>query len=179
MPRHTSFFTVLAVFFTGMAICTNSLALNTDRKQPLKVEADKASIHKKTGTSTYTGHVLVRQGSMRIQARKLTVYTRQGKLEKMVARGRPASFEQRPENRSGNIKATAKKMTFHADRNIIVFENEARLQQDLNTFTSKRIVYNVNTDTVDAGEKNGGNRVTITIQPKSRQQNRTPVKPLQ
>jgi len=179
MPRHTSFLRVLTILFTGIIICTNSWALNTDRKQPVKVEADKASIHKKTGISTYTGHVLVRQGSMRIRAKKLTVYTRHGRLLKMIAWGSPASFEQRTENRSGSIKATAKKMTFHADRNIAVFENEARLQQNLNTFTSKRIVYNANTDTVDAGEKRGSDRVTITIQPKSGQQNQAPVKSLQ
>lgn len=174
----TNFLRISGILLIGMLICSNSRALNTDREQPLKVEADKASIHKKTGISTYTGHVLVRQGSMQIRARKLTVFTRQGKLNKMIAWGNPASFEQQTESRSGNIRATGKKVTFYADRNIAIFENEAKLQQGLNTFTSRRIIYNISTDIVEAGGSNGGDRVTITIQPKSRQQDPAPIKPL-
>ena len=150
---------------TCLLFSVNALALQSDRQQPINVEADRASINKKTGTSTYSGHVIVQQGSMRITADKLTVYTRKGKLEKMLAQGKPAEFKQRAEKGNKDISAIAESMTFHANDKIIIFEQGAKLSQGANTFSSNRIIYNQAKDTVDAGKKSGGDRVTITIQP--------------
>jgi lipopolysaccharide export system protein LptA len=157
----------LALIFnlTWLLFSANALALESDRKQSINVEADRASINKKTGTSTYSGHVIVQQGSMRITADKLTVYTRKGKLEKMLAQGKPVEFKQRVEKGNKDISAIAEKMTFHATDSIIIFEQGAKLSQGANTFSSNRIIYNQIKDTVDAGKKSGGDRVTITIRP--------------
>ncbi len=148
-----------------LSVSANTLALQSDRKQPINVEADRASINKKTGTSTYSGNVVVQQGSMRITANKLVVYTVKGKLQKMQAQGEPVEFQQRTEKGNKDISATAANMAFEASSNIIIFEQDAVLRQGANTFSSNRIVYSLDKDTVDAGKKSGGDRVTITIQP--------------
>jgi len=151
-----------------LAVCltsTGSWALQTDRKQAVKVEADKASIEKQSGKSTYTGNVMVQQGSMRITADTLSITTKDGKLHKMVAQGKPATFQQKTNNKHKTITASAMKMFFHASSNTAIFENKAVLKQGKNTFTSNRIVYDISKDEVKAGKKSGGDRVTITIQP--------------
>jgi len=152
----------------------NIFALDTDRKQPINVEADKASIDKKAGSSRYSGNVVVSQGSMRITADLLIVNTLDGKLKTMVAEGKPVNFQQQAEKGKKNISAVAGKMTFHASNNIVVFEKDASLRQGANKFSSNRITYNINKDTVNAGKTSGGDRVTITIQPAS--ENNTPDK---
>ncbi len=155
----------LIICMSYLGLCTNALALESDSKQPINVEADRASINKKTGTSTYSGNVVVQQGSLKITADKLTVYTRKGKLDKMQAQGQPVAFSQRTDRNNKNISAIAGRMTFEAVNNIIIFEQGAELSQGANTFSSNRIIYNMDKDTVDAGKKSGGDRVTITIQP--------------
>ena len=166
MPLNTKTVTV----FLGLLLILNPLnifALDSDRKQTINVEADKASIDKKAGSSRYSGNVIVQQGSMRITADLLIVNTLNGKLTRMVAEGKPVNFQQQTESGNKNVKAVAGKMTFQADKNIIVFEQEAALSQGANKFSSNRITYNIDKDMVDAGKTSGGDRVTITIQPPS------------
>ena len=40
-----------------LALAGNALALPSDRDQPVKVAADSASFHQKTGVAIYKGHV--------------------------------------------------------------------------------------------------------------------------
>lgn len=147
------------------ALSLNVLALDTDRQQPIKVQANSATISKASGTSTYNGNVIVQQGSMRISTDKLTVNTSEGKLKSMVANGKPVKFQQRTTGGNKDVSAVANKMIYHADTNIIVFENNASLTQGSNKFASNRITYNIAKETVDAGKSSGGSRVTITIDP--------------
>jgi len=153
-----------ALFCLLLSLTASGFALESDRSKPLKVQADRASLQKKSGISTYSGHVIVQQGSLIIKADQLTVYTRDGKLLKMVAQGSPAGFQQRPDNKKQDITAKALKMTFNARENTTIFEQQAELRQGKNAFKSNRIVYNLSKDTVIAGKQNGGGRVTITIQ---------------
>lgn len=165
------------LLLSGMLFSSISMALQTDRKQAIKIEAGKASIQKKTGISSYSENVMVRQGSMRITADKITIYTHKGKLVKMIARGQPSTFQQQTDNDNKSIVASAVKITFSANTNIAVFENNAMLKQGGNTFSSNRIVYNIDKDQVDAGKKSGGDRVTITIQPAAQKNNLPAQKP--
>lgn len=162
---------LLAGFFPA----SYSWALIADRQQPLKVEADRASIQKKSGISTYSGNVVVRQGSMRIVANKITITTHEGQFQKIVALGQPSTFEQLTDSQHKKISSSARKMTFFANKNIIIFEKNAVLKQGENIFSSDKIVYDISNDKVNAGKKSGGGRVTITIQPNKTE----PVSPAQ
>lgn len=155
--------TILLALFLSL-IPYGVQALQSDQSKIVNVEADKATIDKKSGTSTYLGNVIVQQGSMRITADKLTVYTKRGKLNRIRAQGNPAAFEQQGKD-SKNISAIAATITYQANDNVILFENGAELRQGANKFASNRIIYDISKDTVNAGKKSGGDRVTITIQP--------------
>ena len=153
------------ILLSSLLLNNTCWALQTDRQQPIKVEADKASIEKQSGTSTYNGNVVVRQGSMRISADTLTITTHQGKFQKMVAQGNPTTFQQKTDSKHKSISSSARKITFLADKDIVIFEKNAVLKQGKNTFSSNRIVYDIKVDQVNAGKQSGGDRVTITIQP--------------
>lgn len=151
--------------FLVLLASTPAHALSTDSRQAIHVEADHANIDQKTGTSIYTGKVMITQGSLQINATEITVYTLKGKLQKIIAKGTPATYRQRPDNKDTDIVANAREIEFQADRNIAIFTQDARLQQGGNVFKSDHILYNIGKNKVDAGKSGGGDRVLITIQP--------------
>jgi lipopolysaccharide export system protein LptA len=46
----------------------SALAFPSDRSQPISLVADKATYNDKTGITTYTGNVVIEQGTMKLQA---------------------------------------------------------------------------------------------------------------
>lgn len=58
-------FTCMAVIALSSA---TSFALPSDRNQQLTLVADRATYNDKTGVTTYTGNVVIEQGTMKLQA---------------------------------------------------------------------------------------------------------------
>lgn len=144
-------------------------ALQSDRDKPVHIEADNAELDDQSGVSTYRGNVIITQGTMRITGDQVTVYTNaEGALQRAVSVGKPATYQQRPDNKPEDVKARALRMEYFADKDTVILTDEAHLWQGPNTFTSKKIIYDVANDRVDAGKETGGDRVRITIQPERR-----------
>ena len=74
-----------------LAATPTAMALDSDRQQPLKIVADAALLDDKAGTATYTGNVVLTQGTLKINAEKLHIRTDQGKVDKVSADGDPRS----------------------------------------------------------------------------------------
>ncbi len=163
----------IALFLTPSML----MALATDRDQPIELEADTADIDDLKGISIYTGNVILTQGSMVIKADKLTLYNDKDKeLEKAVAVGNKklASFKQRPEGKPLDFKARAETMIYYLKKDKIHLLKKAHVQQDGDTFSSNKIIYDTKKETVIATSQKdsqgkpvaGSNRVKVTIQPR-------------
>ena len=160
---------LLGLFLTGiLSFFSNSSiwALSADRSEPMHIEADLADINEKTGISIYTGNVVVAQGSLRITAEKLTVYSKNRVFEKMISTGNPATFKTRPDGKDKDVFGKGKKIDYFATRDTVYFIEDAQLEQDGSKFDSDRIVYDILNDKVNAGITKGDDRVKIIIQPK-------------
>ena len=72
-------------------------ALTSDKNEPILIEADQVQIVEKTGLSTYTGNVKFQQGSIKIEADNIVIYTEKKKFKKAIASGSPAHFTQKPD----------------------------------------------------------------------------------
>lgn len=166
-----------ALFIIPFLIPSIAMALASDRDQPIELEADTADIDDLKGVSVYTGNVILTQGSMVIKADKLTLYNDNDKeLEKAVAVGNKklASFKQRPEGKSQDFKARAETMIYYLKKDKIHLLKKAYVQQDGDTFSSSKIIYDTKKETVIATSQKdsqgkpvaGGNRVKVTIQPR-------------
>lgn len=146
-------------------------ALKADRNEPVHIEADNVELDDRRGVSVYTGDVVITQGTMRITGDKVTVYTKpNGDLDHAVSVGKPATYKQRPDNKPEDVHARALNMEYFADKDTVILTDEAHLQQGPNTFNSKKIIYDVAKDQVDAGKDTGGDRVRITIHPERKDQ---------
>ena len=95
-PKMTTTFlkrTALAAVlgFTSLA----ALAIPSDRQQPISLVADRATFNERTGITTYTGNVIIEQGTMKLQANSIVANLNSKKqISTITANGSPARFQQ-------------------------------------------------------------------------------------
>jgi lipopolysaccharide export system protein LptA len=156
----------------GCAICFLSLphpawALSSDRDEPINIEADSATLHEKSGNSTYRGNVHLRQGTLHLTGDTMTVEMRDDRIEKIVLTGSPATYVQRPDNSDEDQHARAGRVEYYAtEERLILLENAHIWQSGNEEFSSERIIFNLADNTVNAGGGGSGDRVRITLQPR-------------
>jgi lipopolysaccharide export system protein LptA len=140
-------------------------ALQTDKDQPIMVEADSVEINDATGVSTYQGNVIIRQGSIKIQADKVQVHQARGDARKVIADGSPVKFEQQPDE-GKLVRGEARRAEYEMDGEILYLIGEAELHQGNDSFRSDRITYDRGRAMVKAGASaEGKERVRMTIEP--------------
>lgn len=118
-------------------------ALDSDRQQPLKIVADSATLDDKAGTATYTGNVVLTQGTLKINAEKLHIQTAQGKVDKVSADGTPANFSQVPTANQAAVVATARNIEYRVKEQTLILKRTASITQNENVFKGEEIVYEI------------------------------------
>ena len=140
--------------------------LAADRDQPINIEADRATLNEETGTSVYEGNVILRQGTIVAQGAKMTVQLKDSSIDTLVLTGDPATYRQRRDGEQSDRQAEAARIEFHArDDRVILLENARVWQAEDKELRSDRIVFDLKSNTVDAGSNKPGERVRITLQP--------------
>lgn len=142
------------------------------RDQPIYIESDSLKIDDLKGVSTYQGNVLFRQGSATLHADALVIHSRDRKeVERIVASGKPARFEQKAEDGGREALGEARRIEYVAPRSLVILDGDASFRQGDNEFAGNRIEYEVEQRVVRAGKAAtpGGQegRVKIVIQPRS------------
>ena len=148
---------------------------------PVTIEADYAEIDERKAMSVYTGNVVLTQGNLQMQADKVTVHTREGKLERVYAWGSPVTYRQERENEAP-IHGHSLRMEYDAGNEVLLLLDQAQLWQDKNHFSGERIEYSANLDRVVATGGNGTEgqptgRVKIILQPKAEADNEATTAP--
>ncbi|MCB1877547.1 MAG: lipopolysaccharide transport periplasmic protein LptA [Chromatiales bacterium] len=143
-----------------------ALALNSDRTQPIEIESDRAEIDEGKNTATYTGNVVVVQGSLRIQSDRLVVHGLRT-ADRIVAKGKPARFRQTPDGGKADVLGDALTLEYELGKDHIKLTEQANLTQRGNTFSGHIIDYDLNKDQVRAqSDQNRSQRVRVTMQPR-------------
>lgn len=146
------------------------LGLTSDRSQPINIEADRATLNEKTGNSVYEGNVYLQQGTLVLQGSKMTVQLSDNTIDTLVITGDPATYRQRPDGKESDQHAEAGRIEYYAKQDrIILLENAHVWQSGDEELRSDRIVFDLKSNTVNAGSNKPGDRVHITLQPGSKQ----------
>ena len=169
----TRFRLICLALLTGAA--APALALPDDANQPIRIQANAATLDDRRSTAVYTGNVIITQGSMRLTGGRVTLtLDNAGEVQKLVSNGSPATFRQTPAG-GKQVDARALVIEYHADTERVVLIDEAFLEQSGNTFQGQRITYDIQRQVVDAGRAAAGEdvgdsaeRIEIIIQPRSR-----------
>ncbi|WP_252176839.1 lipopolysaccharide transport periplasmic protein LptA [Endozoicomonas sp. 4G] len=150
-------------------------ALPSDRQKPIEIESNTADIDNKNGISIYKGDVVMIQGTTRITGDKVTVYSVQQEVKKIVAEGykkRAYYEEQQPENQ-GTLQAWGHTIDYQVTDDKIQLIKQAKLTQKGDTFTGERIDYDLTRQTVNAksseNKSSPDGRVKMIYQPKPEQ----------
>ena len=151
-------------------------ALPDDRDKPIHITADTAVRDEKQGFTVYSGNVQMDQGSMHIEADKLTIYHVNDDADRIVALGRPAKMRQQPELEKGPVHAQANKIEFFKREERVHLQTNARIEQDGAMVTGDSIDYFIAEQLVkaDSDQTRDGNRVQVVIPPSGSQESAPP-----
>lgn len=157
---------LLLIALLTLASLPPAWGLQSDRRQPIDIKANRVEINQREQTSHYFGNVRMEQGSLKIDADEVVVYLTDGKLHKIIIIGNPARFEQMPDNSNEIVTSKAERMEYFASEERLLLKQNAEVNQGPNHFRGDFIEYNTLTSTVKANKAQDGNsRVHAIIQP--------------
>ncbi|MEP1470720.1 MAG: lipopolysaccharide transport periplasmic protein LptA [Halieaceae bacterium] len=161
-PGHISTM-LLALVFSVLSATT--VALPDDREQPIRITADQALRDEKQGFTEYTGNVRMDQGSMHIEADKITIYHVDEDADKIVAEGTPAHMQQRPEVDKGLMHARANIIEYYKAEDRVHLRDNAQVEQDGSTVAGDTIDYFITEQLVraDSNQAETSSRVEVVI----------------
>ena len=164
----------------GLLICFMALlspltwALDSDRLQPLEINADSAELNEGEGFSIYSGNVVITQGSMKIEASTITITFDDSGIQTMLAIEEEddglAYMRQQSEptgdGKSSLMEAWGKSIDYQVTKEYLTLLGSAKLIQRGNQFSGNKILFDVPKDNVKAS---GGEdkRVKMIFLPKS------------
>ena len=149
------------LFLLPMAVA----ALESDKDQPIYIEADNVEIDDGKGVSIFQGNVDVAQGSIRFTADKVVVTRTEGKSDHIRATGNPVTFEQKQEGEKEPVRGRSRTVEYDTDSEIIHMTGDSVLFQGKDSFKSDRITYDRTKSLVRAGASaKGKQRVRISIE---------------
>ena len=154
---------------TLLATAGPAAALTSDRSQPIRIQADRVTLDEARGVSVYEGRVHLTQGSLKLTADRVQVFTAEKKLSRIEAEGDLAVLETQTDD-GREVHAESRRMEFRAAERTVILLEQARLTQGPNQFASERIVYDLEHAIVNAGDKSGGQRVEVVIVPETKEE---------
>ncbi|HEY3645717.1 MAG TPA: LptA/OstA family protein, partial [Gammaproteobacteria bacterium] len=100
-PRRSPEFLAAALCACGLLAAGNAWALQSDKNQPININSDHAEFksdpkHPSNGVGTYTGHVVITQGSIQIEGDRAVFHLVNNDLDTAEIYGDPVTFTQKP-----------------------------------------------------------------------------------
>ncbi|HKF94748.1 MAG TPA: lipopolysaccharide transport periplasmic protein LptA [Gammaproteobacteria bacterium] len=148
-----------------------SLGKSGDAEQSVHVEADAAQLNQATGVGVYRGQVRITQGSMVLTADKVTLIAPRRKLQKVIAqsddKGDKSTFRQLTD--AGDVlTAESRHIDYELNKTRVILFGDAILRRPPDRFAAERIVYRIESEVIDAGGRQSGGRVNMTLVPEDR-----------
>lgn len=146
-----------------------ALGLSSDRKSQIHVQADSATIDEARGTYDYEGKVVIKQGTLLIQADRVHIIKESGEVVQIVASSTNdsdllAHYEQQPNDDEQLVMGEARQITYMLIQEHLLFEGKASLKQtDKASFSAEVLSYDIAKGIVnlDRGEE----QVIMTLNP--------------
>ncbi|WP_323815762.1 lipopolysaccharide transport periplasmic protein LptA [Cellvibrio sp. NN19] len=171
--KFRTFLSPLLLAMTSVVIgySTTTQALPDDRNEVIRGSADNLTVDQKNGVATYTGSVTISQGSLKISADSIVIHTNpDSSVEKMIATGSPARFQQQPDHDQGIVTAAAKQITYTPNNEHLILIEDASVEQNGAVMSGPHIDYDLLKEVMKAaGTKSTtgqGQRIEIVIPPK-------------
>jgi len=153
-----------------LALSGHAFALKSDRDQPIDITADRLEINEAKKFSTYTGNVILKQGSLNIQANSLILYfDDSNELDYMEMSGTPARLKQLSDQQEV-MRGSAQKIIYHDKKSLLTLTDDALFTTEKENISSHFIQVNIENDHIKAGKDDKKHRVHMKILPRSKKQ---------
>ncbi|MCJ8321599.1 MAG: lipopolysaccharide transport periplasmic protein LptA [Colwellia sp.] len=137
-----------------------------DFEQEIFISAQRQAGDLKNKIATYSGDVVIKQGTLIINADSVKVYQAKVDEEVYIAKGQPAKFEQKLADGS-KITLQADEIKYEPAIHSIVISGNALLQQAGSEVKGSQITYNTVTEQLNAiGDQN--EKTSTVLQPKKK-----------
>jgi lipopolysaccharide export system protein LptA len=139
-------------------------ALETDRQQPLEVNADSTDGTLGDGIATLKGNVEIRQGTLLITADIATVEKVEGRVRKFELNGNPVHLQQEIEE-EGLVAAEAKKIEYMVATGIVTLSGSADVVHPQYNISGEVLVYDLNSQHFQGSGGDTNGRIRIRLDP--------------
>jgi lipopolysaccharide export system protein LptA len=141
-------------------------ALDSDREQPIEVEADRLEIRELENISIYEGNVKLVQGSLQINSDRLVIHFDENQeLTLLEMTGKPARFRQL-DNAQQEMLGAGEQIDYIESQSLLELRVDASFSHVGDLIKSELIRINTQTNAIEAGGTQAEDRVKMVIKPR-------------
>ena len=167
---------ILLLALSFLVFSGQALAEAADRDKPIDLEADSVKVDDSKQISTYSGNVILTQGTLVIRADKLIVREDQGGFQHSTSLGNPTTFKQKMEGKNEYMEGSAQRIEYDGRMDKVQLFTKAWVKRGEDIVHGDYIMYDANAEYAEVigggsqsatpGTPNG--RVRAIIQPKGK-----------
>ncbi len=164
----------LILLLIGLCTSLQAFAEAADRDKPIELEADTVTVNDAKKTSTYTGTVILTQGTLVIRADKLVVREDKEGFQHSTSTGNPTTFKQKREGKNEYMEGSAQRIEYDGRMDKVQLYTKAWVKRGEDIVHGDYISYDANAEYAEViggtkSESNpGSGRVKAIIQPKNK-----------
>lgn len=117
--------------------------------------------------TVYEGHVTLTQGSLHIEANKITAFTLAHGIRQIDAYGTPVRFRELPVRGQPEIIGSALHLIYSAERHVLILKKHVSVHQGQDSFTGASMRYDLTTQQLEATGSAREGRIHTVITPKA------------
>jgi lipopolysaccharide export system protein LptA len=160
----------LALLVAAFCACGVAQAKQSDKDQPININARSFAGSQDSGKIVFTGSVTLDQGTFKADGSQATGYTDPddtSQWQRVVLVGSPAHFQQTQDNGT-LVHGQGATIDYKVSENTVILTgNAVVVQQGKGEFHGEKLVYNTDTGEIQGSPVTGG-RVHITLQPRTK-----------
>lgn len=134
---------VILVAISYIFVCSSVASSQQNKQQPVYISSDRAQRDNQKNVTVYEGNVELTQGTLKILADKLTIYNYAKGISKIIAIGQPAHYQQQSSAEKDNIIAKANSITYELEKEHVLLQGDASLDQAGTTLKGEVIDYDI------------------------------------
>lgn len=141
-----------------------AFALESDRLQPLEINADSSDGTLGDGRAELRGNVLIRQGTLLIKAEVAEVEKVEGKVREVILTGDPVHLEQEIEQQ-GLVQATASRIEYSVASGLVTLMGAADVSHPQYRVSGDILKYDLNVQHFQGSGEQENGRIRIQLEP--------------
>lgn len=155
---------ILVALLPSLLAAPALLALESDRQQPLLVNADSTDGTLGDGKAILRGNVEIRQGTLLVKADVAEVEKADGRVRLVELTGKPVLLQQDIEN-EGLVTATANAISYQVATGMVTLSGAADVKHPQYHISGELLVYDMNKQHFQGKGGDGNGRIRIELAP--------------